>query len=390
MKVDFFSIGFRPFFASGILFGAIALLAWADFWQLNASGPSLFALNPVGSLMFWHPHEMIMGFTLAIVMGFLLTAVRNWTGLETAPPISLFLVWLTWLVARAVMAFGGDLPYNLVVITQILPIILCAAFIANPILQKRMWRNLFAPIVLILFALMDVVSLNKVIEQKFYDQDLFQSAVLLIMFLITMIAGRIIPFFTANKLGIKKYTEPKTSLLFCVIPLLALIASHFVPNNLGVAGFQTGCAALLCVSHTHRLIQWHHVSLWQHPMLWSLWLSYGFLPIGFFIFMLNPFFELSSIALHVMTIGTLSCLVVSMVSRVSLGHTGRVIQHDSIILAVIVCMIIAMVVRTFAIMLVGASTSLIIASALIASLSLALLFMRFIYVWSTPRADSKP
>ena len=106
-----FSIGFRPFFASGILFSAIALFIWGAFWQLDAQSIVTTNLNPFGGFLFWHPHELIMGFALAIIMGFLLTATRNWTGLETAPPLGLLVLWLLWLVARFIMILGADLSF---------------------------------------------------------------------------------------------------------------------------------------------------------------------------------------------------------------------------------------------------------------------------------------
>ena len=131
IRSPFFSIGFRPFFASGVLFAAIALLIWAGFWQFDIQSTLVTTLKPFGGFLFWHPHELIMGFALAIIMGFLLTAVRNWTGLETAPPAGLFLLWLSWLLARCTMAFSDGIPFTPLLISQILPALLAAIFIAR-------------------------------------------------------------------------------------------------------------------------------------------------------------------------------------------------------------------------------------------------------------------
>lgn len=386
--LPFFSVGFRPLFSSGVLFGALALFIWADFWQLSSAQSALFAMNPVGGMMFWHPHELIMGFAMAIVMGFLLTAVRNWTGLETASPLGLFVIWIFWVFARFVMMFGGDYSYNLIVTSQLLPVILTAAFIAYPIIKKRMWRNLFAPLVLVLFAMLDIAIINQMYFDNVIPSGLIENSIFVMLFLITMIAGRIIPFFTANKLGIDKWVEPKVSLMLSVLPLLAIIIANFFPTNLSMDGFKTGCFAILVFSHGLRLMNWHHKGIWLQPMLSSLWLSYAFMPVGFLLYCVSPFHPLGSIPLHVITIGTLCGLIVSMVSRVSLGHTGRVIKHDPFILGVLLCMLIALLVRTFAIMLVELSSGYFIVSALFAAGSLSILFVRFIYVWLTPRPDN--
>lgn len=385
IRSAFFSIGFRPFFASGILFGAIAIIIWAGIWlpqtQINIDR----ILSPVGGFNFWHPHELIMGFSLSIIMGFLLTAVRNWTGLETATPSGLFVIWLAWLWARFVMAFGADYSFTLVVISQVLPALLAAAFIASPILQKKMWRNLFAPITLIMFALLDVAMLYQQHDLNLQPSQLFAAAIFMIIFLITMIAGRVIPFFTANKLGIKKWDEPKPLLLISAIPLILMMCAQAISDDTLRMYISSGLAAVLFISHCLRLFHWHDKAIWQHPMLWSLWLSYASMPIGFLALMLEPILQLGNIAIHIFALGTLSGLIVSMVSRVSLGHTGRTIIHDPIILSVIMCMLIAMIIRTLAVALIGFHVGLIIASAAFASLSLALLFTRFVMIWLTPR-----
>ncbi len=389
MPIPFFSIGFRAFFASGILFAAIALSVWAEFWQLDIQQTSESIMAPVGGMLFWHPHELIMGFALAIIMGFLLTAVRNWTGLETAPPLALFGIWLSWVAARIIMAFGDGYPFTIILISQFLPVLLTAVFIAIPIIEKRMWRNLFAPLSLLIFALIDAHILYAIHFKQTFNSGAFYSQIFLLMFIISMIGGRIIPFFTANKLGIKKWEEPKVSLLSSVLPLLILVIAHLIYEPSKISALTSAVSILLFITHSVRLIKWHHPKIWGHPLLWSLWVSYAFLPLGFLLLSMQEMYSLGSVPLHVMAVGTLCGLIVSMVARVSLGHTGRPIQHDILITGVISCMILAMLVRTLAIMVMGYSSTLIIISALLASFSFAVLFIRFIYIWLTPRPDQQ-
>lgn len=389
IRSPFFSIGFRPFFAAGTLFGALALLAWAAFWQLDTQGILVNNMQPFGGFLFWHPHELIMGFALAIIMGFLLTAVRNWTGLETASSNGLLLLLALWLFARYTMACSEQFSFKVILISQILPPLLTALFIGIPIIKKQLWRNLFAPGILIAFSILDIFMLYQVQQNQIVPSHILSSAILLIMVLITMIGGRIIPFFTANKLGIPKVEEPKPIFLACVIPLVILVFISLLPDNESLNFVKNSCAALLFLSHSLRMVNWHHKGIWSHPMLWSLWVFYGALPLGFLFMALNPFFELGTVPLHIMAVGSMCGLIVSMISRVSLGHTGRVIHHDAIILIAFAAIGASVLLRTLAVGILGMNTLLIILSAVLAAISLSLIFMRFIYVWMTPRPDGK-
>jgi len=245
----FFSIGFRSFFAACTLFGELALVAWAAFWQLDTQGILVNTMKPFGGFLFWHPHELIMGFALAIIMGFLLTAVRNWTGLETAPPSGLILLLILWTFARYTMACGDQFSFSTILLSQIFPPLLAAVFIGVPIIKKQLWRNLFAPGILIGFALLDAVMLMQLNQTKLIPTQLLYTSIFLILILITMIGGRIIPFFSANKLGIKKVEEPKPLFLLSIIPLVLLAALTLMPQNDIVRVMEIGCASVLFFSH---------------------------------------------------------------------------------------------------------------------------------------------
>lgn len=388
--IPLFSIGFRPLFASGSLFGFLALLSWGGFWFTDTSLWFAQNIQPFGGMMFWHPHEMIMGFSGAIVIGFLLTAVRNWTGLETTTPRTLLLIVCAWWLARLVMLMGAQLPLGLLLFISPMPFALTAIIIGIPIIKKRMWRNVFAPLVLFLFAGLDVAMMLHMTLVHAIPNGFFVMAVFLLMLLITIIGGRIVPFFMANKLGVSKTEEPSWLFKLSVFPLLLLLISSVSPDTDSLSIVRTFCVCILFFSHTARLVVWHRPAMWQHPMLWSLFIAYATMPLGFLLLAIDNFFpnfDLHSIALHVMTVGTLCGFIVSMVSRVSLGHTGRAIKHDKTILTIIVLMLLAACVRTIGIAIMGIDAHLIVASAMLASASLGLLFFRFFYIWCTPRFD---
>lgn len=385
--IALFSVGFRSFFAAGILFSSIAMLVWGLNWWTGL--PEGF--TPIGGILFWHAHELIMGFGLAIVMGFLLTAVQNWTGLSTAPPGGLVFLLMTWIAARLVMAFGSGLPESIIVAIEILPALGTAVFIGLPIIEKRLWRNLFAPGILVLMAMLDTVLIYQAtMGSQAFPSSLLLVAILGITLVLTMIGGRIIPFFTANKLGIKKPEEGKAIFLMSVIPLLVLMLVQAIPDETALNFLSSLCLVVLSIGHFARIKIWHHKGIWKDPMLWSLWLFYACLPVGFVLLSIKPWVAvLGSIPLHIITIGALAGLIISMVSRVSLGHTGRVIQHDKWIMLAFSCLIIALLIRTGGMMITGFSPALISLSALFWSLCFTVLFIRFSLVWVLPRPDGR-
>jgi uncharacterized protein involved in response to NO len=386
-QIALFTVGFRAFFAAGTLFSAVAMLIWGIYWQTGM--PS--ALSPVNGMLFWHAHELIMGFGLAIIMGFLLTAVQNWTGLKTAPPIGLMYLLFTWIIARFTMMFGSELPPIAVILICVLPTISTAIFIGIPIIKKQMWRNLFAPIILTLIALMDSALIYQGVKNpNTFPHTLFLLAILSIVLVVVMIGGRVIPFFIGNKLGIKKAEEGTTVFLMCIIPLIILMLTQLITEQLVAKWLSVASLTVLTIGHFLRLKIWHHKNIWQDPMLWSLWLFYACLPVGFFFLAIEPWTpSFSSISLHIITIGSISGIIISMVSRVSLGHTGRVIQHDKWILSAFSLLIMALLVRTVGIAAFGFSPNFVTLSATLWSLSFGIVFIRFLNAWLFPRPDGR-
>ncbi len=384
----FLSVGFRPLFALGILFAALAMGLWAAYWSGSID---VSAINPLGGFLFWHGHEFIMGLALAIVFGFLLTAVQNWTGLKTTTPVTLLLVALAWLYARMVMLFGSQLPPTIVLTATVLPCLMVAFMIAKPIIKKRLWRNLFAPVALLMMAIIDGNLILSALHHDPLPSSLFLVAALFISLLITMIGGRVIPMFTANNLGINKYTEPKWGFLLSVIPLPLLMFSQLIEHGQNQNIVTSLLCILLVIGHTNRVFNWFHKGILLRPMLWSLWIFYACLPVGFLILAIKPWMPLSilnasSIGLHVITIGAIAGLISSMVSRVSLGHTGRVITHDKWIVAAFSLLLASLLLRTLGVVLFGFSATLISISALLFSLAFTVLFIRFVKLWISPRA----
>ncbi len=383
----FLSIGFRAFFALGVLFSALAMGLWAAFWS---AGVDVSVINPFGGFLFWHGHEFIMGFALAIVIGFLLTAVQNWTGLNTTTPFTLALLILSWIVARIAIILGNEWPAYLVLILAILPIISAAVIIARPIIKRKLWRNIFAPLALLMISLIDGGLIYSVINQQPLPSSLFFVAILFICVLISVIGGRVIPMFIANKLGIKKAVEPQLLFLLCILPLPLLMFVQLVAPFVGSDIFASLLCFCLVIGHGLRVIRWFHKAILLQPMLWSLWLFYACLPLGFLIMTFKAHvsfmgISMGSIALHVITVGAISGLIISMVSRVSLGHTGHAITHDKWIVTSFALLATSLLVRTLGLLILGFSPALITLSAALFSLAFGVIFIRFILIWLSPK-----
>ena len=208
-----FRLAFRPFFLGGALFSVVSLLLW---------GGSLFygaRFTPYGGIVWWHMHEMLFGFTLAIIAGFLLTAVQTWTGIKSIKGVPLAALCLLWLAARIMLLFSDAVnPWLAAVVDLSFPLI-TAGLMASYVLRKRMWRNLVFTPVLLLMAFASGMMHWGVISQNYALA--YQGAyggVYLIALLMVILGGRVIPFFTANRMGFEKPAPSKLRDLGATVP----------------------------------------------------------------------------------------------------------------------------------------------------------------------------
>ena len=316
------ALGFRPFFLGGSLFAFLALLLWAG----TLTGT--LQLSPSGGMLAWHRHEMLYGFAAAIVAGFLLTAVQNWSGipgLSGRPLVGLFLLWL---LARA--SWFLPLPPTLLILLQGAFLPLVAVALARPIIQRRL-RNNYPIVVLIL--LLSACQWLTLAGWLTHDERWQRRGVLaglwLVAAMMSVIGGRVIPFFTRRGLGnmAPAPTRPwldRTCLAASVaLPVSYLAGANDTPQPLMALLF--GALAML---HGIRLVLWHDRGIWRVPLLWSLHLAYAWLVpacLGLALWHagvdINP-----SLAAHALTVGAMTGLIVAMMARVSLGHTGRPLQ----------------------------------------------------------------
>ncbi|SHE30870.1 uncharacterized protein involved in response to NO [Modicisalibacter ilicicola DSM 19980] len=320
-------LAFRPLFLLGTLFSLLAMLVWGGFWH------GTLLLEPLGGMIWWHQHEMLFGFVAAIAAGFLLTAVQNWTGQPSLKGWPLLGLVAVWLAGRLLLAFPqalGNLDPLLIALVDLAFLPLVAAVMARLVIRVKQWRNLIFLPVLTLLVIANVLMHAGMLHG---DGELVRQgaylAVLLISQLMIILGGRVIPFFTSLRLKRQK-PQPVPMLeklaIGSVVALVAILLLAVV--GLAVPPIVTAVIALLAgLANLLRLARWEGWRTLHEPLLWGLHASYGFVALGFLMYALAAMNLLpATLAVHALTMGGMSTMILAMISRVSLGHTGRPIE----------------------------------------------------------------
>jgi len=383
-----FAYGFRPFFWAAGAFAVAAIAAWS--WML-AGAAQPFGMHPP---MLWHGHEMVYGFVGAAIAGFLLTAVPSWTGARGFGGLPLVLLAALWLAGRLAFAGLGTLPFAIVAIPDLLFLPALAALVAPPLIRSR---NRNTPLLLVLLAIWftDVYFL---LASRGGDLMAARHALLLaidvVLLLVTVIGGRIVPAFTASGLrqaGIAVEIKGRALLDGATIAAMAavVVADLLVPWQ-PVAGWVAALAALL---HAARLAGWQgHRSL-RLPLVWCLHLAYAWIPVGFGLKAIHLLAggAWSGHWLHGLTIGAAAAMILAVMTRASLGHTGRPLVAAAPIAVAYLLLSAAALVRVLAPALPGADY---LWTVILAGLLWLAAFVLFLVVYSPvlfrPRADGKP
>jgi uncharacterized protein involved in response to NO len=315
-----FSLGFRPFFLAGAAFATLAVAIWAVWLYGRLPGA-----QPMGGMLAWHRHEMPYGFAVAIIAGFLLTAVPNWTarpGLNGWPLLGLVLVWL---LAR--LAWVLPIPPALLLLVQ-LPFL--------PLLAWVLGRNLVAagkrdnyPILLMVTLLAGCQALTLwglSIEDVGLQRRGVLAALWLVGALMSVIGGRVIPFFIQRGLNrpATPAANPWPGKILLVSGMLAALSFAVGLNDVPRL-WMAALFALMGTLHLLRLWRWHDRGIWRVPLLWSLYLSYAWLVAAVLAMALwhAGLMPQQSLATHALAVGGIGGLILAMIARVSLGHTGR-------------------------------------------------------------------
>ncbi len=310
----------RLAFRAGFLGAGIFAVAAMARWLIWIEAPSSWTadINP----QWWHAHEMVFGFAMPVVAGFLLSAVAVWTGIAGTKGLRLQLLFGVWLLARLTLWLMPS-AMLLAWTAEMAFIALLMFELGSRVWARRQWRNmLFIPVLLGLATLNTISYLTA--DDIILNIRLHYSAVWLVAIMVVIIGGRVTPIFTANRLGLKISPLPNW-LEYSAIGSAALVAALLAvwPLEKIAAPFQILCL-LASALHFYRLSHWQGWKTTGVPLLWSMHLSYLCIPLallGLAFVGSNPI-AIKNI-MHLLAVGTIGGMILSMMSRVSLGHTGR-------------------------------------------------------------------
>ena len=315
------SYAFRPFFLLNGIFAILIVPAWV----MTLHGTGFLLVTPL-----WHSHEMLIGFAMAAVAGFSLTAVANWTGRPALHGAPLAWLLMSWLVGRLAMLSSGFIPANLLFLLDMLFPVLLYVLLGREIIGGRSKRNY--PLIAIT-AVVVILNILYHLGNNQWVQGGDRLAIYLlihtVLLLVTIIAGRIIPSFTGNWLG----KQGKASMpvdtdginrLALLLTVLVGLAAGFMP----VHPLTTMLAFAAALVHGFRLGRWKGFATRSNPLLFVLHVAYAWIPFGYFLLgcaSIGWFFTPTA-ALHALTMGAIGSSILAVTTRVALGHTGRPLQ----------------------------------------------------------------
>lgn len=318
-----FNLGFRPFFLGAGLFAVVSVVLWLAYF-LN-----LFTLptSPISSFQ-WHAHEMIYGYAMAVIAGFLLTAVRNWTGLPTPTGFKLVLLFGLWGAARLFFSLGE--PYLLAsAICDLLFTGILLAILSRLVIQSKQHKQ-FAVVAKLLILLVCNFLFFLGVYGKIESGFLWgiYGGLYTIIGLILTIGRRVVPFFIERAAGNDvQLFNSKWLDLASLFGVLGFLISELIIKSPLLSAY---LALLIAAVNAIRLIGWHQPIIWQRSLLWSLYLALWFICLGFVLFATSYFFNTPRhLAIHALAYGGIGLATLSMMSRVALGHTGRNIHQPS-------------------------------------------------------------
>ncbi len=339
-KFSFFDLGFRPFFLGAALYAAVSIFIWLLVYSMDFQMPQ----STISSMQ-WHAHEMIYGYTIAVIAGFLLTATKNWTGKQTINGKPLLALSCLWIAARIALFFGQIMAATLL---DLLFTLWLSQSIVAPIIKAKQWSQL--AIVVKLMLLFVTNALFYLGAMGMLEQGVnwgIYGGLYLVIGLILMMARRVVPFFIER--GVDETVTLKNS-KFLDLSSLALFLV-FVVLELGNISpmYSAYSATLLFIVNAIRLVNWHTVGIWKKPLLWSLYLAIWFICVGFLLFGLSYFLGISKfIAIHALSYAGIGAITLGMMSRVGLGHSGRDVSNPPKAVGVaLAILIMGAIVRVF-------------------------------------------
>ncbi|PSW20355.1 NnrS family protein [Photobacterium sanctipauli] len=390
--VPVFRLAFRPFFLGASLFSVVAMVLWAMFWAGNGSVAAFMYGNPI----WWHSHEMLFGFTGAVIVGFLLTAVQNWTGNPGVRGWALAFVFMLWLMARVGLLLGS--PSVIWMVVDLLWMPISAYFLAKPIIIRQQWNNLFfTPMIVLMTLLNALFHLIALGMTDLTTRSVSFATVMVISIIVLVVGGRVIPFFTWRGTQTEQITRVKwielASLASSWLLLLVVLASLVLPSTVIPQALLPVLLLSTAVLHFIRFARWRTFSTLRVPLLWSLHFAYAAMIVGMVLLAMHYTNQAVSysVALHMLTVGGVGCMIIAMIARVSLGHTGRALQIKRVMVVAFVALIASTLVRTVMIAWLPALTiNAYVISACLWAMAFTIFSVVYYPILTQARVDGRP
>lgn len=337
------SHGFRPFFLFGAVYAGVMIPLWLAVFAGHLSLPLEFAPRD------WHVHEMLFGYVGAVVAGFLLTAVPNWTGRLPIQGVPLAVLFSSWVAGRLAVTFGGWVAWQIALAVDATFLMLLAAAAAREIAAGRKWNNLKVVAIISLLALVNVAFH---LEVHLYGAAEYstRAGIALVVTLVCVIGGRIVPSFTRNWLarrtpGRLPVSFNRFDAIVMIVGICAMILWVYEPTGGLTAGALTAAGLL----HLARLVRWAGERTFSDRLVLILHVAYGFVPAGFFLSALASIDLVAQGAgVHAWTGGAIGSMTIAVMTRASLGHTGQALKASALVQAVYAAIVVAALARVCA------------------------------------------
>jgi len=385
-----FNYGFRPFFLLAGLFGALSVPLWVGVFAGHMD------LGLVASPMLWHGHEMVFGYTTAALAGFFLTVVPNWTKAKVRQGAILQVLVALWVLGRIAFWAQGVLPYGLVFAVDMLFLMALTGLVIRPLINPQHRRQfVFVPILLALIAGNAMTHMG-VMGIEVLDVDWGARGLSLgldaMIVLISVMGGRVTPSFTSSYLGhgdpnIKVHQRPQVERAVFWLTWAFLIADQIAPLSI----WSGTVALIVALAHAVRLSGWQSLRTLSNPILWVLHLGYVWLVVGLVLKGLADF-DLFAAAdvVHALTIGAIGTITLAVMTRASLGHTGREIKASPVIVVAYVLISLSAVLRLTVAFMPELTQELVMASGVVWTLAFVAYVVKYTPILVRPRIDGRP
>ena len=374
------NLGFRPFYLLASIFSAISVLLWAA--HFSGYFPSAYLQGPV-----WHGHEMLVGYTAAVIAGFLLTAVRAWTNEPTPSGVPLMALAALWVCGRVLVL--TPFAMSAAVVNAAFPVAVAVA-IGIPMLRSRNVRNYFFVALLMLMGVL-ILAVHLALQGRFELSPRLglQLALDVVLFIMVIMGGRVIPMFTNNGVPGANATRHALVEKLALSSVMLLFAADLLQLPQTVIAM---IALISALAHGVRLFLWKPWRTLATPLVWILHAAYAWIVVHLALRGLSGLELLTgSYATHALTVGAIGGLTLGMMTRTARGHTGRPLIADRFEITVFLLIQVAAVVRVFGgIASPGLYVLSVQLSALLWAAAFVLYAVRYWPVLTRPRLDGKP